>query len=368
MLAVLGHEADPGQHGVERRGDPDLAAAEKDLARVARVGPEDEPHRLGPPRPDEPTEPDDLAGHHRKSDAAHPRATRQVLDPQHLFTDGAVWRLGEHRGEGPAHHHADDVVDARLFRRRDPGDLTIFHHRDPVGDPEHLFEAVRNIDDADPFGAQPGDDAMQALGIAGREDGGRLVEDDDADLLGERLGDLDDLLVRDREVADGAPRVDVEPEPVEEVARPPVQTGPCDDGRQLPHEDVLGHRKVGGERRLLVDHRDAARGRDPRVEALLGLAADQDLPGVSRDLAGQNPHQRRLAGPILAEQRVDLAGRDVEVDGPQGPHPSEGPRDAFELDEVRHPTVPIRSKATGSHGPPHDVASRVGVYQIRVQA
>ncbi len=207
-----------------------------------------------------------------------------------------------------------------------PGELAVLHHRDPVGDAEHLFEAVRDVDDPDPFGAEPGDDAMQALGIAGREDGGRLVEDDDANLLGERLGDLDHLLVRDREVADRAPRVDVEPEPVEEVARAAVHAGPGDDGGQLPHEDVLGHRKIGGERRLLVDDRDAARCRDPRVVALLRLAADQDLAGVARDLAGQDAHQRRLAGAILAEQRMDLAGLDVEVDGLQGPHPSEGPR------------------------------------------
>ena len=141
--------------------------------------------------------------------------------------------------------------------------------------------------------------------------------------------------------------VDVEPEPVEEVARPPVQARPRDDGRQLPHEDVLGHRQVGGERRLLMDYRDAARCRDARIIALLGFAADEDLAGVTRDFAGQDAHQRRLAGPVLAEQGVHLAGPDVEIDGLQGPHSSEGPRDALELDEVRHPTVPIRSTAGG---------------------
>ena len=56
-----------------------------------------------------------------------------------------------------------------------------------------------------------------------------------------------------------------------------------------------------------MDHGDAhARGFD-RVDDLDGLAVQADLPGVGQDQPDQHLHQRRLAGPVLAEDAVDLA-------------------------------------------------------------
>ena len=43
-------------------------------------------------------------------------------------------------------------------------------------------------------------------------------------------------------------------------------------------------------------------------------AVDQHIAGVGLDHARENVHQRRLAGPDLAEQRVDLAAIEIEVD------------------------------------------------------
>ena len=45
--------------------------------------------------------------------------------------------------------------------------------------------------------------------------------------------------------------------------------------------------------------------------------ADQDTARVGLVDAGEAFHQRRLAGAVLAHQRVDLAGAQVEVDGAQ---------------------------------------------------
>ena len=44
------------------------------------------------------------------------------------------------------------------------------------------------------------------------------------------------------------------------------------------------------------------------------LAVEQDLAGVGPVQPGQDVHQRALAGAVLAEQGVDLAGAQVEVD------------------------------------------------------
>ena len=45
-----------------------------------------------------------------------------------------------------------------------------------------------------------------------------------------------------------------------------------------------------------------------------GLAVEQDLALVRRRQPVEDVHQRRLAGAVLAEQGMDLAGPDVEVD------------------------------------------------------
>jgi hypothetical protein len=49
----------------------------------------------------------------------------------------------------------------------------------------------------------------------------------------------------------------------------------------------------------------------------------------------EDVHQRRLARAVLAEQRVHLAGEEVEVDGVVGDDAGEALRDALELEEGR---------------------------------
>ena len=59
---------------------------------------------------------------------------------------------------------------------------------------------------------------------------------------------------------------------------------------------------------------------DPLLDRVAGrvhhdrLAADPDLPLVRRVEPVEDVHQRRLAGAVLAEQRVHLAAPQVEVD------------------------------------------------------
>ena len=74
------------------------------------------------------------------------------------------------------------------------------------------------------------------------------------------------------------------------------------------HEDVLGDREVREERRLLVDHRDAG-GLGLRGRAEVDVVAlEPEGAGVAAVHAGHDLDQRRLAGAVLADQRVDGAG------------------------------------------------------------
>src|SRR2546423_12621747 len=62
------------------------------------------------------------------------------------------------------------------------------------------------------------------------------------------------------------------------------------------------------------------------------LAIDADLALVRVVEAVEDVHQRRLAGPVLAEQGVYLAPAHVEIDAVVCDHPGEPFRDAAELE------------------------------------
>src|SRR5712691_444148 len=65
---------------------------------------------------------------------------------------------------------------------------------------------------------------------------------------------------------------------------------------------------------MLVDHPEASRDRIAgRMEAH-GYALDEGRPIVGLVQAGEDVHQRALAGAVLPEQRVDLAVAQVEID------------------------------------------------------
>ena len=73
--------------------------------------------------------------------------------------------------------------------------------------------------------------------------------------------------------------------------------------------DVGLDAQVRGQRQFLIDHGDAAASRVLRPGRFVGLAVQRENAGVGPDGPAQHLHQRRFAGAVLADQRVDLAGR-----------------------------------------------------------
>ena len=63
-----------------------------------------------------------------------------------------------------------------------------------------------------------------------------------------------------------------------------------------------------------------------------GLVVDEDLALVRLVQPVQDVHQRGLAGAVLAEQRMDLAGLDDQVDGIVGDQRAEALGDRAELE------------------------------------
>ena len=94
--------------------------------------------------------------------------------------------------------------------------------------------------------------------------------------------------------------------------RPPVD-GPKRPGRRVAHEDVLGDRQVREQPRLLVDDGDpelAGVGRPAEDDRARRRARPMPVSGLVD--AGQDLDERALAGAVLADERVDLAGAQLQ--------------------------------------------------------
>jgi len=210
---------------------------------------------------------------------------------------------------------------------------------------------------------QVADDREQPMHVLGAKRRGRLVEHDEPHVPPDGVGDLDQALAGVAQVADRLVHGQVESEFVQD---------PCGLGRQVPpvqragqptrglvaEQDVLGHREVRQDAEFLEDDADA------EGEGLAGVgrpglgAGEDDAAGVIGEPARQHVHEGGLAGPVLADQGVDLAGADLKVDPVQG-------ADARKvLDDVFHPKEglgrfhrtlsgkrPAPRKRVGEHGP-----------------
>src|SRR5207253_3412443 len=132
----------------------------------------------------------------------------------------------------------------------------------------------------------------------------------------------------------------------------------------VARHDVLADRQVREELRLLVHDRDSVRAELVRPR----LAVDEDLPLVPVDLAGQDLHNRALAGTVRPGDAEDLPRPCVEVEPLQRdrvavelPQPADanagGVRVHAELRLVVNrsittaPTVTVPSRSCWANGP-----------------
>ena len=192
-------------------------------------------------------------------------------------------------------------------------DLAVTQHGGAVADALHLFQPVRDVEDRFAFRAQPLQRLEQLVGFLRRQHRGRLVEDDELRRLQQAADDLDALALADRKVADQ--RIRIERQAVAVGKRPRLGRDRADRRAVVQRQrDVLGRRQRLEQRKVLEHHADAELLRDARAGDPHRLAVPENLAGIGLQRAEQHLDQRRLAGAVLAEQRVDLALGDVEVD------------------------------------------------------
>jgi hypothetical protein len=269
---------------------------------------------------------EDLAAPDLQVDAVDDLASPIVLDDQAGDLQGDIARVRfaaiDHERNLTADHQLGQVLFVGLRRDALTHDLAAADDRDPVGDLQDFVELVADEHDAVPGGRQPAQDSEDLLGLLGREDGRRLVQDQDLGIAIERLEDLHALLPADRQGAHLGIGIDLEAEAMAELddalgcflAIQEERVG----HRLLAEDDVLGDGQHGHEHEVLVDHADATGDRIRGTTQGDGLPVHQDLALVGLGQPVQDVHEGRLAGTVLTQQGVDLARPDLQVDAVVG--------------------------------------------------
>ena len=206
-----------------------------------------------------------------------------------------------------------------------------------------------------PWVAQPPDQRPHVAPQVDVDAGGRLVEEQDVRLVGERLGDHRPPLHAARQFDDS--RLALLPQ--REIAQQPLDEGGIGGAAEQPAAER--HRRCDGgenvERDLLRHEADRSRG--PRDSRGPRHGRRQDPARRHRNRAADDADQRRLAGAVRAEEGEDLALLDGEVDRVEG----EKARlvalgDGGDGNYRRHPAPPLVRRARSASLAPDDGGAR----------
>ena len=208
-------------------------------------------------------------------------------------------------------------------------------HAAILGEFGDLGHAVRDIENGEAPVAQPLEDAEHFSHIGGGQRRRRLVEDENLGVARERLGDLDHLPARQRQILDRCQGMHVlGAGPGQRVFRHAALPRPVDQAEAAgrgAQEQIVGHRQVRHQREFLEHADDAGRDRRRRV-AEAHLAPVEHHPAlIGLGDAAHDLDQRRLAGAVLAQYRMDAAARAGE------PGPLQGPDAAVALVQILGP-------------------------------
>ena len=257
------------------------------------------------------------------------------------------------RLELPAEHLRDELRPGELARLPLADELPVAQDGDPLGDLVHLLEEVRDEHDRDPSLLEPADQGEELRDLVLVEARRRLVEDEHVRRDVDRACDRDHLLDGERLPAERRSDVDVDPDARERVR--------CASTHRTPHDvpeaawlaadrDVLGDREVRAEVHLLVDRAHPGALRLERMRELDARPVELDLAGIREVHAGQDLHERALAGAVLAHQRVDLTREQSEVDRVQRLRVTEPLVDGTHLENRCAHGVRMPRDATGGEG------------------
>ena len=193
----LGQHGDARRHGIPGTARTDFAAVDPNRARCDPAGAEDRFADLRPPGAEQARQAHDLAVAQRKRCRGNPVGGEVADLERERRIGGRPAGIGL-EGKLAPDHQPDELLLRHLRRLADAGDAAILHDRHPVGDLEDLGHAVRDIDDRNPLRGEAPDGAEKMAALVDGQRRGRLVEDEQLQLVREALGDLDHLLLARR--------------------------------------------------------------------------------------------------------------------------------------------------------------------------
>ena len=349
--AVFRDEGDAGRDRVARVADLHWLAGDPDLAAGQRIDPAQHARQSAAAAAQQAGHAHHLAAMHDQIDIARLARPRDAAQLDQRLAQRHVPALDILE---PARCAADDLLDHRL--QRELGERCRHHmpavaqDRRHVRDLEDLVHAVRDVDDGDTLGLEPGQEVEQMADLDSRQRRAGLVENQDPRLLRGRLDDLGQLLLAGAQLGDAQLGIDLDAQLAKQLARPALGRAVVDHAetvtRLAGQEDVLGDAQRRHQTHLLEDHRDA--GPACRFGAVLGQrrAVDLDRAFVGHVHAVQDLEDGRLAGAVAAEQRVDLALGDAQIDALQRAHAAE---------RLHHAGHPHRVGRCGRAGAGHHV-------------
>jgi hypothetical protein len=328
-MAVLGNDADAGGGERLRRAIRERLIVDAKTAFGRRRGTREHGDELALAVALDAGDADDLTAVDRKADVVEPAHAAGVAEPQPFDAEHDVADRGRRRGrraraadrgaqrrrradEVALDHRPHEAVDLVGRRIGSGDDAAVAQHRHAVRGAPDLGELVRHEDDA---AAARGDalaDLQEPFDLGGQQHRGRLVEDEQPRPPHQALDDLDALALADREVVDDRLRPKREAEGLREPHDLGGELGAAQEAARLAEQQVVDDAQIADEAEVLVHHRDAGGERAGGPGRAIRRTAEPHAAGIGAEDAEDDVAQRRLAGAVLAEQAVDLAGGDVE--------------------------------------------------------
>src|SRR3984957_2579506 len=344
LLAILGNEADAVGHRIAWACEAHVFAIDADRPMIERIGPEDGAGGLRAAGADETGEAEDLAVMSLERNAhqfdgvriARVAPTGQALDLERDLAMLGDWAFAIERADVAPDHHANDRFDIGFGDVAGADVTTVAQHGVAIAETENLVQPMRDEDDRQTFGLQRPHDAGEIGDPGFAQSGGRLVHDDEPRLHGERAGDLNELLLGDGKVAHLRHGIALEPDALGDGFRLLSHAPPAHEqlrARFAANEHVLGDRHVGGEGELLIDGDDSSALGVVRRRKSDRLPEQLDFARIGALRAGENLKQRRLAGPVLAQERVDLGRSHFEMDVLKRTHAGKALADASHFED-----------------------------------
>ena len=310
LFAIFGEESQTSGNGLTGHPVNERLSTNTNTTTIREIGPKDSASQLRPSGAHQTRNPKDLPGTNFEAHRLEHTLSGQVFHLENRIPQGhlAFWNLFD---DGPADHHLNQLADGSPLHSPRSDRVSVSHHGDAIADGKNLLHSVRDVDDRHPLAAQGSDHTKERLDLVVGQGSRRLVHDQEPRLFSEGAGDLDQLLLGNRQLCNRSVRIHLATEPVQEIAGDPTHDIAPDQtpsGGFMAQEDVLGHGQTGHQIELLVNHDEPGALSFHRALGRDGMPRKADGPGVRLILPTQHLHEGRFAGAVLTQQHVDLTG------------------------------------------------------------